>query len=691
MDQLHHLAAILFTDIVGFTSLMQEDEEKALQAVRNHNDVIMSSARKYNGEVANYYGDGCLVIFVSAINALECAIDIQNTLRATTGVPVRMGLHLGEIIEENGKVLGDGVNIASRVQSLGVDNSILLSSHFYDSIKNHSEYQSVSLGTFHFKNVKKRIEVFALTNEGFNIPKKGYIHGKLQRDKSQFLRYFLFAIIAVTMIGILSYKYQFGDGAQIQNKSIAVLAFRDMSESQDQQYFSDGMAEEILNALCKFKDLKVAARTSSFTFKNKNEDIETIGKKLKVANILEGSVRKNPDKVIVTVRLTNADNGFTLLSESYSDVPENIYSLQSTIALDIASKIGMELSLGEKKLLTRKKISPAAYDTYLKGRSQFINGPLNMQAGEIYRAKEYFESAVEQDSAFAEAMAYLSLTYFNLADWAIPHSQGEKRKTVLDSAMMLARKSLALDSLNSGAHLAMGSYYFHQYNWIQAEKEKRKAVQLNPGGSEEKFILASFLAQFGQPEEALQLDREAIALDPLEPNNKLKYSRDLYRAGEFDEAIRQCNLLLEEKPNSPGAYQFLNMCYHAKKQYPEAKETMLKFQELNGSENLAEIYRSMDYFSATKEYIRILTDSIPVEEQPHMKLAFLYASIGNKDGAFRNLDRAYNERIPTISFIWHQPNFFVLRDDPRYNEFLEKAGFKAYQEYKNKEKKLSTE
>lgn len=465
------------------------------------------------------------------------------------------------------------------------------------------------------------------------------------------------------------------------NNSIAVLPFLDMSPNKDHEYLSDGIAEDILNRLCKFKELSVAAVTSSFSFKDKNEDIKTIGKKLNVRNILEGSVRKNETDIIITVRLTNAGDGFTLLSESYTDDLQNIVGLQSTIALDIAERIESKLSNTGKQLIQSKKINPKAFESYLKGRSQFLNGPLNMLPGEIFTAKKYFEAAIVQDTSFAEAHAYLALAYFNLADWALPRVEKSKIASALDSAQFLSKRALLLDSLNSGAHLAMGSYYFHQYNWVEAEKEKRKAVALNPGGSEEKFILASFLGQFGQAEEALRLDKEAMRLDPIDVRSKIKYIRDLYRAREFDEGIRMCHIVLSEKPNSSAAYQFLTNCYAAKKQYKEASQVVAKYWELLGDSKRAAHFKNGDFKYGTRKSIDDLVESSPLEFRSSIMMAWHYANLEDKDNTFKYLDIMINKRLPQISMV-SQPYFDFLRDDPRYLELYEKAGFKEYDEYK---------
>ena len=468
------------------------------------------------------------------------------------------------------------------------------------------------------------------------------------------------------------------------NNSIAVLPFLDMSPNKDQEYLSDGIAEDILNRLCKFKELSVAAVTSSFSFKDKNEDIKTIGKKLNVNNILEGSVRKNETDIIITVRLTNAENGFTLLSESYTDDLQNIVGLQSTIALDIAERIESKLSNTGKQLVQSKKIKPMAFESYLKGRSQFLNGPLNMLPGEIFTAKKYFEAAIDQDTTFAEAHAYLALAYFNLADWALPRIEKSKIASALDSAQFLSKRALLLDSLNSGAHLAMGSYYFHQFNWIAAEKAKRKAVELNPGGSEEKFILASFLGQFGQAEEALRLDKEAMRLDPLDVRSKIKYIRDLYRARKYDEGIRMCNMVLTEKPNSSAAYQFLGFFYSAKKQYKEAAQVLVKQFELVGNKKGVAYFKNSDSRAGFQKMIQDINDSTPLELRSPMWMSWAYAGLEDKDNTLKYLDIMVNNRLPQISMV-SQPYYDFLRDDPRYLELYEKAGFKEYDEYKLKQ------
>lgn len=469
------------------------------------------------------------------------------------------------------------------------------------------------------------------------------------------------------------------DLTESRENSIAVLPFLDMSPLKDQEYYSDGIAIEILNTLCKFKKLKVVGRTSSFAFKNQQEDIKSIGKKLNVKNVLEGSVQKQRNKILISVRLTDAENGFTVFSESYNDDLENIFDLQSSIATDIAQMIESELALSDNELHARKKINPLSYETFLKGKLQFVNGPLNMKRGEVIKAKKYFQDAVKIDSNFAEANAYLSLAYFNLADWALPGKEKKNQTIALDSAKLLAKRAHSIDSMSSGAHLAMGSSYFHEYNWVQAEIEKRKAVELNPGGAEEKFILSSFLAQFGHEDEALELSQQALKLDPLDDGAKLKYIRDLYYTGRLDEAIARCNEMISDNRGLAGAYQFLFFCQAELQDYNEAGKSLAKHLEHINEDTYASIFRDND-FNLAVEKMFAYNEVKPFSwlQRPISKAVF-YAYVNDRENTLKYLNEVFQNRDTHIAFLRGRRFDFVSQDN-RYQNLYEKAGFKAYDE-----------
>src|SRR5688572_16414956 len=236
MSTTRQLAAIMFTDIVGYTAMMQQNEQKAVAIIRHYNSALEKWVTHFNGQVLNYYGDGSLCIFPSATDAVNCSLALQKDLKTEPVVPLRIGLHIGEVFFEEAKALGDGVNVASRVQSLGQENTILISGEVHDKIKNNAAVTATSLGHFDFKNVGKSMEVFALTNEGLFVPQRKKMQGKLKKKNQQkrnIITALSLLIIAVAIFFI--YKNPFNKSDKIPHKSIAVLPFADMSAAKDQE------------------------------------------------------------------------------------------------------------------------------------------------------------------------------------------------------------------------------------------------------------------------------------------------------------------------------------------------------------------------------------------------------------------------------------------------------------------------
>jgi adenylate cyclase len=260
MSQTRQLAAIMFTDIVGYTAMMQTDEQKAVAVIKHYNTTLEKLVNQFNGQVLNYYGDGSLCIFQSATDAANCSLAVQTDLKKEPVVPLRIGLHIGEVFFEDAKALGDGVNVASRVQSLGQANTILISEEFHNKIKNNTSITTASLGHFNFKNVDRPMEVFALANEGLSVPQRKSLEGKL-KEKKTFKRNIIaiVSIIALLAAGFFIYKNFIAKNSSAgpKDKSIAVLPFTDMSPAKDQEYFSDGLSEELITALAKIPELKV--------------------------------------------------------------------------------------------------------------------------------------------------------------------------------------------------------------------------------------------------------------------------------------------------------------------------------------------------------------------------------------------------------------------------------------------------
>jgi len=292
------LAAIMFADMVGYTKLMQEDESKAKLLRDRQRNVVDKTIATHNGKVMQYYGDGTLSMFSSAIKAVEAAREIQDQLQRDPKVPLRIGIHIGDVVHDSEGVFGDAVNVAARVQSLSVPGGVMISGKVFEEIRNHPGIKVEAFGEHDLKNVFNPISIFALANEGLSVPEQSYIQGITGSHKN----------------------------------SVAVLPFANFSPNPENEYFSDGITEEIINALVKLDGLQVPSRTSVFAYKNTNKDIREIGKELNVATVLEGSVRQSGNKIRVTAQLINTDDGFHIWSENYDGEMKDIFKVQDEIS-----------------------------------------------------------------------------------------------------------------------------------------------------------------------------------------------------------------------------------------------------------------------------------------------------------------------------------------------------------------------
>jgi adenylate cyclase len=315
---------------------MQQSEQKAIILRDRHREILQEGHEKFNGRIIQFYGDGSLSIFHSAVEAALCALAMQQAFCRMPMVPVRMGLHIGDIIITEEQVIGDGVNLAARVESLGVAGSVLLSDKVNDEISNHPGLKTVSTGYYQFKNIVRKVELFALDHEGLVLPAPGTLKGKTAEKESR----------ALQESKKIKLPFPFMDKNLM--KSVAVLPFVNNTNDPDQDCFSDGITEGILNALTNIKNLKVAGPTSGSKFKNQYIDLREVGNKLRVNTVLEGSIRKQGNNLRITAHLVSVEDGYQLWSERYDHAMDDIFSIQDKIALAISKK--MKLTLRQKKL-----------------------------------------------------------------------------------------------------------------------------------------------------------------------------------------------------------------------------------------------------------------------------------------------------------------------------------------------------
>ncbi len=686
MPQSRQLAAIMFTDIVGYTAMMQQNEEKAVAVIKHYNATLEKYVSQYNGQVLNYYGDGSLCIFSSATDAVNCSLAVQKDLKTEPVVPLRIGLHIGEVFFEDAKALGDGVNVASRVQSLGQENTILISEEVYDKIKNNASITTVSLGHFDFKNVDKLLEVFALTNDGLLVPQRKNMEGKL-KSKSHQKRNIIMALsfILVFVATFFIYKKIFpkNDKAEIVDKSIAVLPFQNFGEAKDDEYFSDGMTESIITDLAKIRGLLVIARNSVFQYKGKNVDVKKVGQKLNVGYILEGSVQRSANRLRVNVQLINVSTGFHVWADRYDRDMKDVFAVQDDISSNIVSALKITLKPGDSlpgsTALTQNL---EAYDTYLRG--MFYSQRPNRTDNEM--AIQLFEKVVALDPTFAQGYLALARVYTKQSFTFDPKKDWEEK------AQLELQKALSLDPNLAEAFVARGLLAWTPSNRFPHErgiKEFRRALELNPNLAEAHEQLGAVYNHIGLQDQALEELNAALRLDPnaLFASNQ-KAMVYLYQH-KYDEVIRQ----FERYPELTSAVRYVALSKVPALSYlGKDSEAILLAEDLLRRESNNEVAvgayalalaHGGDHKRAEEQIALAIQLGQDFGHFHHVQyfIGSAYALMGKKALAIKWLEKAADEGLPSYPTFEKDPFLSSLRDEPRFVAFMEKLR-KQWEQYK---------
>jgi TolB-like protein/Flp pilus assembly protein TadD len=509
----------MFTDIVGYTSLMQKDENLALQTIERHRFVLEKYTLKYHGNIMHYYGDGSLSIFPSAFEAVECALDIQKELTRDPRVPLRIGIHLGDIKIQGESVFGDGVNVASRLESMGVAGSILITDTIYHLVRNQSEIRTTPLGNFRLKNVDHPVQVYALTNDFLSVPKSTEISGRIKSFPRK-----LTWIITITVILILGgyglnrfFYFEKGLFGK-EDKSIAVLPFENLSNDPQQEYFSDGITDDIINQLVKISALKVKSRTTTEQYKNHDKTTPVIGRELGVTYILEGSVRKAGNHVRIVAQLIDVSKDVHLWSETFDREITEIFTIQSEIAIEIAQMLETRLTKDERRHIRGEPAgkgranSVTAYDYLLRARDIWRNWN---DENDLDNALQLIEEAIETDPSYARAYVLKGrILHYGMRQYGVP------TRIWIDQALDLANRAIEMDTTLADAYLLKGNILQNQDGKSEeALRNLKKAYWLEPGNPDVLQSLGDIHLSHGNYEKAASMiirsiEREYSLKDP---------------------------------------------------------------------------------------------------------------------------------------------------------------------------------
>lgn len=645
------LAAIVFTDIVGYASLMREDEARASAIRKRHRRVFDELTPQYEGKILQYYGDGTLSIFSSSVAAVECAVAMQRAFRQEPAVLLRIGIHTGDIAFDDTEVFGDGVNVASRVEPCCVAGGIFLTGKVYDDIKNHEWLSARDLGAFTFKGMDEPVRLFAIDNEGVAVPSETDIHNLRYSDTKlvaltpaparstafipDWLRQVALVSIPVLLLGLIVLNLARPTRTRYvalalppeAETSIAVLPFSNFSDDAGNDYFSNGITEDILTLLSHINGLKVVSRTSVMQYKNTEKDIRQIGRELHADHILEGSVRRDGNKVRISAQLIDAQNDHHIWAETYDRKIDELFDVQSQVAQDIALALSRQLSEQEQAEICKKPTKNLqAYEAYLQGRAYYTRYTTKDNDESIV----LFREALRRDPSFAQAYAGLGDA---LAQKAFKQGMNE---SLLDSAIAMSRRAIALDKDLSEGYKALGLAYHYRGWYDQALQEYHKAVQCNPNNDMAINNIGAIHQEQGNVVEAIRWARRALSINPRHTWSMVNLARMYYAIGQDEECLAILQQGQRDYPQFAPFHQLMVAVFLRQGATAPAKEQALQLIAENpddpmGYQTMAEIALMEGNLGDTRAFLRqtdqLLGNNRPAKERLGTELALAYIDL----------------------------------------------------------------
>jgi adenylate cyclase len=570
MSDNRKLAAILAADVVGFSRLTGIDEDRTLARLRTlRSDLIDPTIAVHKGRVVKRTGDGALVEFRSVVDAVRCAIEVQNgMLERNAGLPddrridFRIGIHIGDVVEESdGDLMGDGVNIAARLEGVAAPGAICLSEDAYRQVRSRLDLTVSDLGDTQLKNIAEPIRVYSLQI------------GNAKPEKQP-------APEAATPSPPTTEPH---------GLSIAVLPFANMSGDIEQEYFADGISEDIITALSKLSQLFVIARNSSFTFKGRNVNVQEVGRSLGVRYVLEGSVRKSSNRVRITAQLIDAATGGHLWAERFDRDLTDIFAVQDDVTQQIVAALAVNLTESDKQQLAPEHTENVeAYDAYLRGREAWWS---TRQASNA-EAQKQLQRAIELDPKFASAYAFLATSHMidYVAGWS------RTPDVSLQKADELAARSLALDDKDAVGHWARGFIDLYMRRHDTAIAAARRAVAINPNFALAHAGLGEALHYSGEHKAALISFGHAVALNPYRPDLILHFQAQAnYQLGRYETAIELLKRRLAGNPHSDVSHVLLAACYGQLGRHDEARSEWEQAMQINPAYSLEHRRKVLPY------------------------------------------------------------------------------------------------
>jgi adenylate cyclase len=630
------LTAIMFTDIAGYTALTQSDEAGALRLLEEQQVLVKPILEVHRGRKVKSIGDGMLIEFPNALDAVECAVDFQrqvhdrNIRGGSPALRLRVGIHLGDVQEDGGDILGDAVNIASRLEPLAEPEGVCVSFPVYDQVHNKVPFSLEKLGPRSLKGVREPVDVYRVV-----FPWSG----------------------PVVPAGPLLPR-------------IVVLPLANISPDPNDAYFADGLTEELISVLSQIGGLRVIARTSILQYRGTTKSVAQIGSELGVGSVLEGSVRKAGNRIRVTVQLIDAKSQEHKWSQTYERMFEDVFAIQAEVAQQTARALKVELLGSEDQALrVRPTSSLAAYEAYLRGIQAFqrLRGSENPREADR-NVENLFLLAIHEDPGFSAAYSRLA------THLVIVSGDTRPAKDVLPRARELANRALELNPNSSEAHEAAGLIAMQaDHDWARAEREFQQALALNPSSSAAHAWYAYLLDVLQRPSEAEKQNLAAIDLDPLWIEPRFGVSRVYLYSRPREDALAAIEKLMEPFGDARTACQQLAFAYALA---GKAEAAMSWLERFKGETTLNSRFVRAFVLSLLGNQSELRTLTLDCEQGrvaeyvPSNLLASMYAGLGDKEKALKVLERDHSEGGDALWNVYAEYWFDAIRQDPRFSAIL---------------------
>jgi len=589
------LAAIVSTDVKGYSRLMADNEVETIKAIKSCRELLFQKILAHHGRVVDSPGDNILSEFSSVIDAVQCSVEIQNVLQKhnkdfpdNRKMEFRIGINLGDIIEDDERIYGDGINIAARLESIAQGAGICISGSIYDQIKNKLSLGYEFLGNQELKNIIDPVPVYRVLTDPALAGKLKY---KCIKDNPQYKRKKWLAIGLVLFIligGINIYLKNYTSFNHTERRkiikqklmslsipdkpSIAVLPFMNMSGDTEQEYFSDGLTEDLITDLSKVSGLFVIARNSVFFYKGKNVKIDQIGRELGVKYILEGSVRKVGDRVRITAQLIDSKTEGHVWAERYDRDFKDIFTVQDEVRKKIVTALAVQVtSFDKKRIMVKKTDNLEAYDYYLKAKD-LCN---TIDLGKLEKGRKILIEAIRLDPNFAKAYSAMGKTYFT--QWIFGP---DKDQAILDKVYEWAQKAIEINPEEPSGYSEMAHYYLWTKQHEAGIEKIKKAIALDPNNAEWLATYGELLTYSNNPEQGIDLITKAMRLDPKYPVWYLYgLGHAYFLTADYDNAILNLEKAVDQDPGFWPSHFLMAASYDAKgmeEQFKIAAKKVLK-------------------------------------------------------------------------------------------------------------------